>query len=250
MKIADGVEMLEISANLMTGPGIINPTLIWDEDEIVLVDSGLPRQVQEFSEAFSKAGVPFERLSRIILTHSDTDHVGGLASILNASPQKITILAHEKEKPYIETEIPPIRMTQMEGQLETLPEERRQKMAELCESLRANYKKLKANVDLTVEDGEELPYCGGITVVYTPGHTPGHICLYHKQSKTLIAGDALSVEGGVLVHSPRFLCLDKEQYDSSLKKLTKFNIETVICYHGGLYRDNPNKCIAELAGIS
>jgi hypothetical protein len=28
MKIIDGVEMLEIQANLMTGVGIINPTLI------------------------------------------------------------------------------------------------------------------------------------------------------------------------------------------------------------------------------
>jgi hypothetical protein len=28
MKITDGVEMLEIQANLMTGVGIINPTLI------------------------------------------------------------------------------------------------------------------------------------------------------------------------------------------------------------------------------
>jgi glyoxylase-like metal-dependent hydrolase (beta-lactamase superfamily II) len=250
MKIADGVEMLEIPANLMTGPDIINPVLFWDKDEVVLADAGFPRQTQEFREVFSKAGVPFERLSKIIVTHSDTDHVGGLANILNESPQKITILAHEKEKPYIETDLPPIRMAQMEAQLKTVPEEMRQKMTGLYESLIANYKKLKANVDKTVEDGEELPYCGGITVIYTPGHTPGHICLYHKPSKTLVSGDALNIEGGALVHAPRFTCLDKEQYDESLKKLTRYDIETVVCYHGGVYRDNPNKRIAELAGIS
>lgn len=249
MRIADGLEILEIPANLMTGPGIVNPVLIWDEDEVVMVDSGFPRQVQQFREAFAKAGVPFERLSRIIITHSDTDHVGGLTSILNDSPQKITILAHEKEKPYIETELPPIRMTQMEGQLKTLPEERRQQMTELYESLKANYKKLKAGVDITLEGGEELPYCGGITVVYTPGHTPGHISLYHKPSKTLIAGDMLNVEGGVLVLAPRFTLTDKEQYGKSLKKLTMYDIEKVICYHGGLYEDNPNKRITELISL-
>lgn len=246
MKIVYGVEMLEIPANLMTGPGIVNPVLIWDKNEVVLVDAGFPRQVQQFREAFMKAGVSFEQLCKIIVTHSDTDHIGGLAGILNDSPQKITVLAHEKEKPYIEAELPPIRMTQMEGQLKTLPEERRQQMAELYESLKANYKKLKANVDKTVEDGEILPYCGGITVVYTPGHTPGHICLYHNRSKTLIAGDMLNVENGVLVHAPRFTCLDKEQYDKSLKKLTMYDIEMVICYHGGLYKENPNRRIAEL----
>ena len=82
MKITDGVEMLEIQANLMTGVGIINPTLIQDNDETVLVGAGFPRQVQEFCEVFIKAGVSFDRLSKIIVTHSDTDHVGGLASIL------------------------------------------------------------------------------------------------------------------------------------------------------------------------
>lgn len=249
MKIADGVEMLEILANLMTGPGIVNPVLIWDKDEVILMDAGFPQQVQQFREAFTNAGVPFERLSKIVVTHSDTDHVGGLAGILNDLPQKITVLAHEKEKPYIEAELPPLRMAQMEGQLKTLPEALRQQMSELCESLKANYKKLKANVDATVVDGEELPYCGGVTVIYTPGHTPGHICLYHKGSKTLVAGDMLNVEGGVLVHAPRFTCLDKEQYDKSLKKLTMYDIQTVICYHGGLYRDNPNRRITELAGM-
>lgn len=250
MKIADGIEMFDITANLMTGPGIINPVLIWDEDEVLLVDSGFPHQVQQFREAFEKASLPFERLSKIIVTHSDTDHVGGLVSILNDSPQKITVLAHEKEKPYIEADLPPLRMTQMEEQLKILPENRRQQMVGLYESLKANYKKLKVYVDTTVGDGEVLPYCGGIIVVYTPGHTPGHICLYHKRSKTLIAGDMLNVESGVLTHAPRFTCLDKEDYAESLKKLTKYDIETVICYHGGLYRDNPNKRIGELAGIS
>lgn len=249
MKIADGIEMLEIQGNLMTGPDIINPVVIWDKDEVILVDTGFPRQVPQFREAFAKAGIPFERLSKIILTHSDTDHVGGLVSILNDSPQKITTLAHKNEKPYIEAELPPIRMAQMEAQLKKLPEEHRQQMTQLYESLKANYKKLKANVDAAVEDGEELPYCGGVTVIFTPGHTPGHICLYHKQSKTLIAGDMLNVEGGILIQAPRFTCIDKEQYDKSMKKLTELDIEKVLCYHGGIYKDNPNRRIAELAQI-
>ena len=33
----------------------------------------------------------------------------------------------------------------------------------------------------------------------------------------------------------------------SLKKLTQYDIETVICYHGGVYKDNINQCLLELA---
>ena len=54
-----------------------------------------------------------------------------------------------------------------------------------------DYLDFTVGVDRIVEDGEELPFCGGITVIHTPGHTPGHICLYIGQNKTLIAGDAL-----------------------------------------------------------
>ena len=250
MRIAEGIEMLDIPANLMTGPGIINPVILWDKEEVVMVDAGFPNQVQEFRDAFERAGVPFERLSKIILTHSDTDHIGGLAGLVKASPKKLSIFCHEKEKAYIEADLPPIRLDQMEAQVKTLPEGMRQQMASLCESLKANYKKLRADVDLTVEDGEELPFCGGITVIFTPGHTLGHICLYHKASKTLIAGDALNVEGGVLVHAPGHTCMDKAQYDQSMKKLTRYDIETVLCYHGGMYKNNTNFRIAELAGIS
>jgi hypothetical protein len=34
---------------------------------------------------------------------------------------------------------------------------------------------------------------------------------------------------------------------ASLKKLTWFDIETVITYHGGLYTNSPNRRIAEIA---
>jgi glyoxylase-like metal-dependent hydrolase (beta-lactamase superfamily II) len=72
-------------------------------------------------------------------------------------------------------------------------------MKSIYEKLRAGFQSSKVNVDRTLKDGEELPYCGGISVIFTPGHTLGHICLYHKQSKTLIAGDILDIDGGKLV---------------------------------------------------
>jgi glyoxylase-like metal-dependent hydrolase (beta-lactamase superfamily II) len=63
----------------------------------------------------------------------------------------------------------------------------------------------------------------------------------------LIAGDLLFVAGGLLLAAPQFINHDSAAELRSLEKLTRFDIQSVICYHGGLYRDNPKRCLAELA---
>ncbi|MCL6478917.1 MAG: hypothetical protein K6T65_10940 [Peptococcaceae bacterium] len=54
MKIADGFEMLEISANIMGTASIIYPTLIWDNDTAILVDAGYPGQLPQIREVIKK----------------------------------------------------------------------------------------------------------------------------------------------------------------------------------------------------
>lgn len=240
MKIAHGIEMLEISADVMGTPSIIYPTLIWDNNTVVLVDTGYPGQLQQIRAVVEKAGVPIDKLNKVIITHQDIDHIGGLTAILNEQSEKIEVIAHEEEKPYIQGEKHPTKVAQLETQLNSLSAE----MKSVYEKLKAGYEKYKSHIDKTVKDGEELPYCGGIEVIYTPGHTPGHISLYHKSSKTLIAGDILLVEKGQLVPAPEFINFDHSLSMKSLKKLTRYDVDTLICYHGGLFKDDVNNRMA------
>lgn len=242
MRIADGVEMLEISANVMGKSSTIYPALIWDDEALILVDAGYPGQLSLIREAMDNAGVGFGKLNKVIITHHDVDHMGSLKSIITESPNRLTVIAHEAERPYIQGETRPLKLAQLDDRLDLLPQE----MKGLYEKLNVFYQNGIVEVDKTVTDGEELPYCGGIIVAHTPGHTLGHICLYLKQSKTLIAGDALSVEEGRLVKMPDSVTFDTELYIKSLAMLTKYDIGTVICYHGGLCQDNVNRRIAEL----
>ena len=244
MKLAAGVEVLELPMmNFMGGVSTINPTLIWDDDTVVLADAGFPGQLQQIREAMDRAGVPFDRLDKVIITHQDIDHIGSLPDIVRESPHKVEVLSHEEEKPYIEGSKPLIKMNRefLAKMLAALPEERRQQAEARFQN------PPKASVDTTVADGEALPYCGGITVIFTPGHTPGHICLYLNRSKILIAGDALvAVDGELLGPSPQ-ATYDMDMALKSLNKITQYDIETVVCYHGGVYRDGANKRLAELA---
>ncbi|QYR21436.1 MBL fold metallo-hydrolase [Paenibacillus sp. sptzw28] len=244
MKAAMGVETIEIETNFRGRPELYHPTLIWDKDGAVLIDAGIPGQLPVLKEAMTRLGIPFEKLSKIIITHQDLDHIGGLPEILNAFTHKVEVLAAAEEKPFIEgsqkqLKITPEFINEISSSIPPqLPEDRRKAILDFFEN------PPKANVDRIIGDEEELPMFGGFTVISTPGHTPGHISLYHNQSKTLIAGDALMIENGRLVES--YNCTDDALARESLKKFLAYDIDNLICYHGGILKDNVNQRVLDL----
>jgi len=241
LKIANGIEMLELEMNMMGRESTIYPTLIWDDDTVILVDAGLSVSLPGIKKAMKDAGMPFEKLSKIIITHQDIDHIGGIKSILQELPE-VKVLAHEEEKPYIQGEEKFVRLnSSFMDRINAFPEEAQEKILDM-------FKNAPVKVDMTLTDGLELPDCGGIIIIHTPGHTPGHICLYHKNSKTMIVGDAMNIIDGQLVGPNKQLMNEEEAKNAanSLKKFEKYDIENVITYHGGLFNDNPNQRIKDL----
>jgi glyoxylase-like metal-dependent hydrolase (beta-lactamase superfamily II) len=230
MQVANGVEMLELKVEAFGGRAILNPTLIWDDETAILIDAGMPGELEQIRTAMSKVGVSFDKLKAVILTHQDIDHIGSLPEILQECDGRIEVYAHELDKPYIEGTLPLIKTdpSRMGKTLESLPEDERRKAIALCQN------PPKAKVDRTLADGQELPYCGGIRVIFTPGHTPGHISLYLKRSKTLVAADAMVSLDGTLRGPVQQTTLDMNMALRSLEKFLDFEIESVICYHGGL----------------
>ncbi|GGE55452.1 hydrolase [Pullulanibacillus camelliae] len=246
MKLAKGVEMLELSMNMGGHAMAIHPTVIWDDDNVILIDTGMPGQVEAIREAMNQAGIPFEKLNKIILTHQDIDHIGSLPALLDQSSQNIEVYAHEKDVPYIQGEKPLIKFDpeQMAKRFDSLPEEQRNQARALFA------KAPQAHVDTVLKDDDVLPFCGGITVIFTPGHTPGHISLYLNESKTLVTGDAFVSENGKVVGPNVQVTPDMAAATQSLKKFVNFDVENIICYHGGLCNDNANEQLKELANKS
>ncbi|MGF9909970.1 MBL fold metallo-hydrolase [Brevibacillus porteri] len=218
MEISKGVEMLHLDFH----GNIIHPVLLWDRDMAVLIDTGFPGQMDDLRVAMEKVGVPFDKLKAVILTHQDVDHIGSLPEILQECGDHVHVYAHELDKPYIQGEIPLLK----DEHLENPP---------------------KGRVDHTVSDGQELPFCGGIRIIHTPGHTPGHISLYLTQSKTLVAGDSMYSVNGILggIHAPS--TPDMNTARLSLKKYVDLEIAAVVCYHGGFSNGNVNDQIVEFS---
>ena len=238
MKIDNGIIMLEVPSNV---PGMfIHPTIMWDDKNMMLVDAGYSGQYDAVRDACINEGIHFENINKIIITHQDLDHFGGLPEILEASRHKIEVMAHENDKPYIQGEKPLVRLNS--NFLNSMPEDRR----EMVKQMFKNFEPV--DVDTTLDDNQELPFFGGIKIIHTPGHTPGHLCLYHKMSKTLIVGDAMNIMDGKLV-GPRKEILEEGDYEiamDSLKKLLNFDVSNIVTYHGGIYTDKPLESIENI----
>ena len=82
MRIAKNVEMLEIGGM----GGAIYPTLTWDEQRLALIDAGFPGQADAIAQAIADAGFQAGRLTHIIITHQDIDHIGCVRWICSSSP--------------------------------------------------------------------------------------------------------------------------------------------------------------------
>lgn len=242
MRVKKGVEVLKV-LNTLGARKNIYPTVVYDKDNVVLVDVGYPGHYQVISEQFANASIPFEKLTKIILTHQDFDHIGGLSSFIG-DEKHIEVLAHEADIPYIEGTKTPLKLTDdfMKKLKKTINEFSMKKQEELNKIMDNYFMK----VDKSLSDGEELPICGGIKVIHIPGHTPGHICLYLKKHKILIAGDALTIINGELYGPDSIETPDLKLALKSLEKLNDYAIKTVICYHGGVYDRNVNNRILEI----
>lgn len=157
MKISSGVEMLELQVEVFGSRQELNPTLIWDDEAAVLIDTGTPGQFEQIRAAMNECGVSMDKLKAIVLTHQDIDHIGSLPEILQKSDGDIKVYAHAMEQPYIEGQLPLMKanLDSMAWQLKSLPEDERLKIvAYLLEN------SPKAKVDSTLADRQELPYCG------------------------------------------------------------------------------------------
>lgn len=218
MKIDEGIGIIELQSVVNNMQMVFRPTVIWDDKDVILIDTGYPGQLEGIRDNLAK--LPISRLTKVMITHQDYDHFGSLYEVISGFHHKIEVYAQELTKPYIQGEKPLIK---------------------------TGVKVPVIQVDHTISDGQILPFCGGISVIFTPGHTPDHISLYHHSTKTLIAGDALTADQGQLLYPTKKYTLDMEQAIQSINRFLDYEIDNVICFHGGVCKNHIKERLSTLA---
>lgn len=73
----------------------------------------------------------------------------------------------------------------------------------------------------------------GLTVMETPGHTPGHRSLLHEEQSMLFPGDVVGSNGTTLVRSPAAFTADAIQAERTLLMVAELEVRRVLFSHGG-----------------
>lgn len=229
---------MEVSGILST----LHPVIVSDDQEMILFDCGHKGAIDQLNDKAFSAGFDLNRLTKVIITHHDHDHMGSLADLKRQYPW-VKVYASAVEADYIRGKVKSVRLKQAEEQIKILEDDQKEHAQKRIDMLRLIE---PVEVDGILEDGDVIDVCGEVEVVATPGHLPGHISLYLREFKAMIAGDALVVADGKLYRAnPRFT-LDKDEAYTSARRFINYAIDTLICYHGGAITENIKESLENL----
>lgn len=153
----------------------INSFLFIEADgSVSLVDCGLSRGSRILLRTLEELGKSPEDVQAIVLTHAHHDHAGGAARMVGATGLD-GVYAHAADTPFLTAGAAAPTGSAVTRALAAVGYGR--------------FTPLQVSQEL--HDGDVLPIGGGLEVLHTPGHTPGHVSLLHHDSQTLITGDAI-----------------------------------------------------------
>jgi len=187
-------------------------------DDLTLVDTGFSGRAKQILRKVQRLGYSPSDITNIIITHHHGDHVGGLATLKKATQAKV--VAHPADAPYIDGRLP-----------QPGPESPRW-LSKAFAPFGWLWATTPVAVDVLVNDGDELPILGGITILHTPGHTPGSISLLLQHKGVVIVGDVLAHRLFRLKLPSRGFTVDIAQEILSIKRVASLEFDTICFGHG------------------
>jgi len=165
----------------------------------ILIDPGHYHFFGNVKDLLSKLSITPQDIDLILLTHGHPDHVEAARAFSNAHA---LIALHEAELDFVKNLAPhygtAMGITEFEPQI------------------------LLREGELQVGDMK-------LQVIHAPGHSPGSICIYWPQEKTLFTGDVIFYQGIGRTDLPGG---DGSALKESIKSLSSLEVEHMLPGHG------------------
>lgn len=201
--------------------GICNCFLLRGE-QTILIDAGAVGQQKAFTKALQKLNVDPKDISLILLTHGHWDHIGTLHPIQQLTGAKVAV--HHRDQAWVESGKPDFpNGTNGYGRIMSAAAKR---------LLNPNLPPVK--VDRVLDDNGMSLAEFGIPgkVVYTPGHSMGHVSILLDSGNALVGDMAMNDWYLRLTPGLPVLADDINMVVQSWKKIFPMGIKRVHPAHG------------------
>jgi len=205
----------------------VNATLVDDDGALTLVDAGLPWHGNTLVAGLRDAGYELRDLDRILLTHFDFDHVGGLPAFDGVD---VTVYVGERDARLVTGERAP-PLGNHKGAFQRLL---------------SPFLNPPDNDVVPLADGDTV---GSFTAYHTPGHTPGHVCYVSEALSLGLLGDLVRKAGGRFEPSPWLLSYDTDAVARSISDFAERapGFDIAVPGHGVPFQRNGTKRLDRLA---
>jgi glyoxylase-like metal-dependent hydrolase (beta-lactamase superfamily II) len=236
-EVAEGV--FELRLPIPFEDGLVNVFLFADGGDADLLDCGMNAEesLQAVEEALRHLGAL--RLRRLLVTHIHPDHYGAAGML--AGEGRADLYMHRLEVPLVHP-----RYVELEHLVEQVrayllvngvPEDE----AEVLSNSQRALSQVVKPADPTVQlDGAERVPMGTRTlrVEWTPGHSPGHICLVDEDGGLLFAGDHIlpDLSPNIGLH-PQSTPNPLGDYLAGLERMARLQPALVLPAHGRPFTD-------------
>lgn len=199
-----------------------NVYLFRSKDELSIIDTGTPGNAKKIISFIQEIGLKSSDVTAIVLTHFHIDHVGSAQELKNLLPNA-KVAVHEADAEYVAGKKPLPRPKNI-----------------LFRAVSAFIKFSPVQIDVPLKDREQI---GQLTVIHTPGHTPGSIALMDETNKVLFSGDNLRYDGNKLTGPPEAFSLDRKEAWESVGKLAALDYGVMLPGHGEVLRNNASSTV-------
>lgn len=219
--------------------GSINVFLL--EEPLTLIDTGIKTEevFQYLKGHIEKRGYSLKDLQRIIITHGHVDHSGLGERLRSLSGAKV--YCHIEDADKINGTVPFFQSREPYAFQAGVPMEIILRLREQSREMIGVYEDPIEDF-IPIEDDHLFPFENfTLKAIHTPGHSKGHICLYHERDKLLLCGDhlinhitpvpSLETEGNKRVKS-------LVNYLKSLEKIEGLEVRRAFPAHGKEIEDH------------
>ena len=211
--------------------------LVEEKTGWLMVDSGYNdgASFDHLHRQLDLLGISFGRIRWLLLTHYHPDHSGLAHRIRAASGAQV--IMHQDDWDVLRATVSSSEIWNIHGMMPWIralgvPEAELDGFYRIASGGRDLFPR-GLEPDLLLQ-GQRNPVgdSGRLEAMLTPGHTPGHICVYDSQNRLFFSGDHILVE--ITPHiSPSHLTSEDqlEQYLASLQKVRPLDVEMVLPAH-------------------